>query len=698
MKSLDEFYRRAEQERLERLNRQRLEEQRRFQEIERQRQFMIKDQLLYERLHSITVSTSNAAGGSVSISVPTNLTITEDGSTLSWDSNYSNFEVWVSIDSSPYYLSGTTTSKTYNLNQLVEGDSFDYKVRAYQESKYSQFTNSVNFMWSEYWTKLISATVENTSPTDVVITASSAKTSLTASDITCTVNGTVRTILSDSWTGAVWTVVLASAVIYGDVVVMTFVKTGQTKVVTNNVAMIAETIAAIAGMVVEPSSSLKKAYNKVLYRLVENSFFTRFDVFRLYGAETAQQSLRNLIKDAHHATNDTELPFTASVGYTGADEKYLNSNYNPLTEGVNFTQDSCSIGQYHTLARYYGGANTYAFGSFFTRAIGLVPYKVITSAMHVLNSTNITNTTSYIPANGLHTLVRRVSTASKFKHNTDGEFSFTSASGAIPDGNIYEGCLNNGGTAALFNIAGGYRAFFAGDEFSEAELLIIDDIIKEFIYSQSFGKTHFCEVYGTVKDTSNPILIIGDSTIGYYPQGVNCNNCSDYLQNTKTVLDLAVTGYNIAKSKTALAGVDVSLKRTIKTVFIHVGLNDCDPSIATATTIAAYQDLVNTIAAAVAVGAKIIGCTMIPFKQALSNRYPGSEAAAYQKWLDVNEAIMGGGASPITGLTLSINSHTTAMNDGDGNISAQYLDVTGPDYHENEVGRILIKNMWLTNL
>jgi surface protein len=151
MKSLDEFYRRAEQERQERLNRQRLEEQRRFEEIERQRQFMIKDQLLYERLHSVTVSTSNAAGGSVSLSVPTNLAITEDGSILSWDSNYSNFEVWVSIDSAPYYLSGTTTLKTYNLNQLAEGDIFNYKVRAYQGTKYSQFTSSVNFYWSSYW-------------------------------------------------------------------------------------------------------------------------------------------------------------------------------------------------------------------------------------------------------------------------------------------------------------------------------------------------------------------------------------------------------------------------------------------------------------------------------------------------------------------------------------------------------------------
>jgi hypothetical protein len=150
VKSLEELYEKLESRRLEKLEKQKVEEQKRFEEVERQRQFMIKDQLLYERLHSI--STSNAAGGgSVSISVPTNLAITEDGSTLSWDSNYSNFEVWVSIDSAPYYLSGTTTSKTYNLDQPISSNSFNYKIRAYQGSRYSQFTNTVNFSWSEYW-------------------------------------------------------------------------------------------------------------------------------------------------------------------------------------------------------------------------------------------------------------------------------------------------------------------------------------------------------------------------------------------------------------------------------------------------------------------------------------------------------------------------------------------------------------------
>lgn len=88
--------------------------------------------------------------------------------------------------------------------------------------------------WSSYWATLISATVGNAAPTDVVLTFPSGQPSLLATDITATVNGVARGVSSASWAGGVWTVVLASAVEYADVVVVTF-KTGQTKTVTNNV-------------------------------------------------------------------------------------------------------------------------------------------------------------------------------------------------------------------------------------------------------------------------------------------------------------------------------------------------------------------------------------------------------------------------------------------------------------------------------
>ena len=97
------------------------------------------------------------------------------------------------------------------------------------------FSGDGGVNWTQYWATLISATIENAAPTNVVLTFPSEGTSV-ATDITATVNGVARGVISASWLGGVWTVVLASAVAHDDVVVITFVPTGGTANVTNNVA------------------------------------------------------------------------------------------------------------------------------------------------------------------------------------------------------------------------------------------------------------------------------------------------------------------------------------------------------------------------------------------------------------------------------------------------------------------------------
>lgn len=87
--------------------------------------------------------------------------------------------------------------------------------------------------WSSYWATLISATVENAAPTHVVLTFPTAQSSLGASDFTIT----DFTIASASWAGAVMTLVLTEAVlIFDGNLNITFNKTGDVGIVTNNVA------------------------------------------------------------------------------------------------------------------------------------------------------------------------------------------------------------------------------------------------------------------------------------------------------------------------------------------------------------------------------------------------------------------------------------------------------------------------------
>ena len=85
--------------------------------------------------------------------------------------------------------------------------------------------------WQTYWTTLISATVENSAPTNVVLTFPTAKTELTDTDFT--IGG--KTITNAVWGGAILTLTVSVAFKYGDTPVVTFNKTGQTANVTNNV-------------------------------------------------------------------------------------------------------------------------------------------------------------------------------------------------------------------------------------------------------------------------------------------------------------------------------------------------------------------------------------------------------------------------------------------------------------------------------
>jgi len=93
--------------------------------------------------------------------------------------------------------------------------------------------------WLRYWATLISATVENAAPTHVVLTFAAANTSVTSADFAVT----GFTVASGSWTGAVFTLVLSSAVlIFDEDLTITF-KSTNTGTVTNNVADDGNTVA-----------------------------------------------------------------------------------------------------------------------------------------------------------------------------------------------------------------------------------------------------------------------------------------------------------------------------------------------------------------------------------------------------------------------------------------------------------------------
>lgn len=72
-----------------------------------------------------------------------------------------------------------------------------------------------------------------------------------------------------------------------------------------------------------------------------------FDVMYILAGETEESSLKNLVKNAHHCTNVHATVWTQYEGFTGdGAADYLDTDYNPNTQGKNYVQNSASYGVY----------------------------------------------------------------------------------------------------------------------------------------------------------------------------------------------------------------------------------------------------------------------------------------------------------------------------------------------------------------
>lgn len=194
--------------------------------------------------------------------------------------------------------------------------------------------------------------------------------------------------------------------------------------------------------------------------------------------------------------------------------------------------------------------------------------------------------------------------------------------------------------------------------------------------------------------------IIGDSTIASYDQasGVSVGSLLRSPQRGRNVAikSLAIGGATTAEQETNWTAF--AEKADLRWVMIQVGLNDIDPAEAAAPAIARIQDLVDAVNATKPAGCQVFIGTMIPCYARMITRYgAGAPAdAAYAKWQAMNQAISGGGGTPITGVDGRVTSHTAAMDMGAGYLATEYD--SGDGIHPNNAGRQVIAEAWLVEL
>lgn len=194
--------------------------------------------------------------------------------------------------------------------------------------------------------------------------------------------------------------------------------------------------------------------------------------------------------------------------------------------------------------------------------------------------------------------------------------------------------------------------------------------------------------------------VIGDSSVATYNvvSGVPVASLlrSAIDSRNSAIKSLAIGGATAGQQQTNWTAF--AEKTDLRWVMIEVGLNDIDPAVSTATSIAAIQSLVTAVNASKPAGCKVYIATMTPCYQRMITRYGAGTPAnnSLAKWNDMNDAISGVGGSPITGVDGRITAHTPAMDDGVGNLDAAYDG--GDGIHPNNAGRQVIADAWLAQL
>ena len=193
-------------------------------------------------------------------------------------------------------------------------------------------------------------------------------------------------------------------------------------------------------------------------------------------------------------------------------------------------------------------------------------------------------------------------------------------------------------------------------------------------------------------------LVLGDSTVATYAGGTQIASfiyTEEQINDGWQVTNIAVPGHTIAQQKAVY--LSTASRSTVDFTISQIGLNDMNPAEASSVAIARLQDLINTINSNKKIGALTIISTMIPCRQRYIDVYGATNGPiAWQKFLEINEAIKGYGPNPITGVDYRISDHFALLEDGNGNLNPIYD--TGDHIHQNNAARQINARVWRDSL
>lgn len=206
--------------------------------------------------------------------------------------------------------------------------------------------------------------------------------------------------------------------------------------------------AVIAAMPTTPNAARQKLIQTLVKGLLDDGIWAMLDILYLTAADASLNSLINWINPGTHDLTVVNLvagQFTIDRGWTGNGVNgYLDTNYNPSTDGINFTLNDASIGAYCRLniqedtviiGCQAGGPGAYIYPRDSTY--------VGNSILSKLNDSSLGSVPN-LDSKGFYIISRDVAAHKDIYKNTI-KTEHIEVSTTIPNQNIYILGLNNGG-------------------------------------------------------------------------------------------------------------------------------------------------------------------------------------------------------------------------------------------------------------
>lgn len=162
------------------------------------------------------------------------------------------------------------------------------------------------------------------------------------------------------------------------------------------------------------------------------------------------------------------------------------------------------------------------------------------------------------------------------------------------------------------------------------------------------------------------VCLLGDSTTVYHYYYIPSHHYCRINNQTQS-------GDTIDNGKTKWLALSEAVRGSFDYIFVQLGLNN----LANAEIVTWYQDLITTIKLTSGSTCRVYGVCMTPVRA-------GTTEERYGRWLALNAAIRGEGATPITGLYGAVSSHLAIMGDANNNLLALYD--SGDHFHPNAAG------------